>query len=184
MPKCSLPVLQLNRRQWLLQTAAAAGGLALTGERAYGAESRGLTRGAEAIHQEVTFKATPKRVYEVLTDAAQFQQVVLLGVAAKSLDVTSHPAVIGREAGNAFSLFAEFISGRHIELVPHQRIVQAWREASWGPGIYSLVRFELMEQDAGTKLIFDHTGFPAGAGDHLATGWYSNYWEPLKKFLA
>ena len=68
-------------------------------------------------------------------------------------------------------------------LCPNQRIVQAWREISWEPGIYSIVRFEPAEQGSGTRLDFDHTGFPAGAGEHLAVGWKSHYWDPLENFL-
>ena len=88
-----------------------------------------------------------------------------------------------REAGGAFTLFGGYIVGRHIELVPNRRIVQAWHEESWPEGVYSIVRFELTEQGKGTKLVFDHTGFPAGAGEHLAAGWKLNYWEPIGKFL-
>ena len=46
-------------------------------------------------------------------------------------------------AGGAFTTFGKLIEGRNIELVPNQRIVQAWRPASWEPGLYSIVRFEL-----------------------------------------
>ncbi len=115
--------------------------------------------------------------------AEQFQKVILLSVAKTQVDVTTRPAEISREPGGTFVTFGGYISGRHIELVPNQRIVQAWHEKAWEPGEYSIARFELHEAGSGTKLIFDHTGFPAGAGDHLSIGWRINYWEPLKKFL-
>jgi hypothetical protein len=38
-------------------------------------------------------------------------------------------------------------------------------------------------QGSGAKIIFDHTGFPKGAGEHLAAGWKAHYREPLEKFL-
>jgi activator of HSP90 ATPase len=66
---------------------------------------------------------------------------------------------------------------------PNERLVQAWRETSWPAGAYSIVKFEFTDQGAGTKLVFDHTGFP-GSGEHLFTGWKADYWEPLKKYLA
>jgi activator of HSP90 ATPase len=68
--------------------------------------------------------------------------------------------------------------------VSNERIVQAWRAGSWSPGIYSIARFELTEQGTGTKIVFDHTGFPQGTAEHLAEGWKVNYWEPLEKYLA
>jgi hypothetical protein len=93
------------------------------------------------------------------------------------------PAEISREAGGAFSLFGGYITGRQIELVPNLRIVQAWRAGGWDPGHYSIAKFELVEQGSGTKIVFDHTGFPIGQAEHLAEGWKGNYWEPLEKFL-
>lgn len=129
----------------------------------------GISRTAEAIHQEVTFKAAPARVYQAIVDEAQFSQ--LTGVAAQ----------IGREVGSAFSLFGGQIKGRHLELTPAGRIVQAWRSEGWPPHVYSIVRFELTAHGAGTKLVFDHTGFPVGQAEHLASGWKGHYWESLEK---
>jgi hypothetical protein len=34
------------------------------------------------------------------------------------------------------------------------------------------------------KIVFDHTGFPQGLGEHLASGWKAHYWAPLEKLLA
>ena len=141
----------------------------------------GISHTADAIYQEVVFKAGRKRIYEALTDTKQFDRVIQLSKAGMSYG--KKPTAISREVGGPFSLFGGYIVGRHIELTPNERLVQAWREISWKPGVYSLVKFELVEQGADTKLIFDHTGFPAGAADHLAIGWYENYWEPLKKYL-
>jgi activator of HSP90 ATPase len=174
----------LNRRQWISRAAIGTGSLILTSASMQAHTEDTLSHAAEAIHQEVFFKASPKRVYEALTDAQQFQKVQQLSAAMKSVDVSTNPAVIARDLGSAFSLFGGYVQGRQIELVPDKRIVQAWRAMSWDPGIYSIVRFELSEQGTGTKLVFDHTGFPAGTGEHLAAGWKANYWEPLEKFLA
>jgi activator of HSP90 ATPase len=93
------------------------------------------------------------------------------------------PTEISREEGGLFSLFGGHIVGRHIELVPNERIVQAWRVATWSPGVYSVAKFELTGQGSATKLAFDHVGFPEGQGQHLAEGWKANYWEPLEKYL-
>jgi len=171
-----------SRRQWL-QSALAVSGLALLPSRAFAADDNGIVHTADAIHQEVVFKATAKRVYDALTDAQQFQKVEQLSDASKAMDVNAHPATISREPGGAFSLFGGYITGRQIELVPNQRLVQVWRSASWPPSAYSLAKFELVDQGAATKLVFDHTGFPAGTAEHLASGWYLNYWTPMKKFL-
>ena len=99
------------------------------------------------------------------------------------MSLGNKPTEISREVGGAFTLFGGHIVGRHIDLVANERIVQAWRVVDWNPGIYSIARFELTELGSGTKLVFDHTGFPEGEGRHLADGWKANYWQPLDKYL-
>jgi activator of HSP90 ATPase len=177
--------LQFNpsRRRWLLQSSLAAGALVLESTHGFALATDEISRTAEAIHQEIHFDAKPERIYSALTDAAAFQKVESLSEATRSLDIAAHPARISTEPGGPFSLFGDYIIGRQIELTRNRRIVQAWRVASWDAGIFSIARFELSAQDTGTKLVFDHTGFPAGAAEHLAQGWYANYWDPLRKFL-
>ncbi|HJW42438.1 MAG TPA: SRPBCC domain-containing protein, partial [Rhizomicrobium sp.] len=124
------------------------------------------------------------RVYGVFLDAKAFDGVVKIGHAYKSGTLPNVPTTIGAEEGSAFALFGGFIRGRNIELVPSTRIVQAWREESWGKGAYSLARFAFEDRGAGCRIVFDHTGFPKGAGGHLSSGWYADYWDPMRVFLA
>jgi activator of HSP90 ATPase len=124
-----------------------------------------------AIHQEVDFKTPPARIYEVLLDAKQFSAV------------TKSTAEIQPQPGAAFKLFGGVIEGRNIELAPNQRIVQAWRPAYWPAGVYSIVKFELVARDSGTRIILDHTGFTEDKWQGLNEGWPMRYWEPLHKYL-
>jgi len=140
-------------------------------------DNNGLTHSSEAIHQEVLIKASRDRVYRALTDAKQFRELTELSYHGLSTEISP-------EVGGTFALFGGVIVGRHIEMSPNQRLIQAWRETSWEPGAYSIVSFQLNEADSGTKVIFDHRGFPQGKGEHLAIGWKSHYWEPLQKYLA
>lgn len=144
-----------------------------------------ISHAAESIHMENVFAASRKRVYDALTDAKQFTEIVKLSGATKSGMVKdASPAEISREAGGAFKLFGGIIFGRQLELLPNERIVQAWRVSHWDAGVFSIAKFTLAEENAGTKIIFDHTGFPKGEAESLAAGWKGNYWEPLAKFLA
>jgi activator of HSP90 ATPase len=180
-------VLQVNgptRRQAILAVASAVGGLALGSTKAWAGAEEEISRTEESIHQEAVFKASRKRVYEALTDAKQFDKVIQLSGVLQALHLGDKPAEISREVGGAFALFGGYITGRHVELVPNKRIVQAWRTGSWPPGVYSIAKFELVEQDAGSKIVFDHTGFPKGGAESLASGWKAHYWEPLEKYLA
>ncbi len=124
-----------------------------------------------AIHDSIDFKPSPQRLYEAILDQKQF------------VAFSGFPATIDPTPGGAFTLFGGLIEGRTLDLVPNQRIVQAWRPAHWDPGVYSLAHFEFKPRGVGTTLTFDHTGFPAGDYDSLRSGWYEHYWEPLKKFL-
>jgi len=173
------------RRLMIVGSAAAFGGIALGPIKAWALAQEEISHTAESIHQERVFKASRKRVYEALIDTKQFDKIVRLSAAMQSgMALGDKPTDISREVGGSFTIFGGHIVGRHIELVPKERIVQAWRVVTWNPGVYSIARFELTEQGSGTKLVFDHTGFPDGQGQHLAEGWKGNYWEPLEKYLA
>jgi activator of HSP90 ATPase len=123
------------------------------------------------IHQEIEFSASPQQLYEALLDSKQFAEF------------SGRAAEINREVSGGFSLFKGHIIGRNVELIPNERIVQAWRVVTWPEGAYSIVRFELKPQGSGTHLVFDHIGFPEGLHDHLAQGWEENYWSLLKKYF-
>ena len=121
-------------------------------------------------------KASPGRIYKALTDSKEFGTITELSMKGASTDIS-------KEIGGAFSLFGGEITGRHIELVPNERVVQAWRDLGWAPGVYSIVKFELHDTDSQTRLLLDHTGFPQGKAAHLAEGWKLHYWQPLTKYL-
>jgi activator of HSP90 ATPase len=125
-----------------------------------------------SLHQENVFHAAPRRIYDIFLDSKLFAAF------------TGMPANIDPHAGGAFSTFGGLIAGRNIELLPGQRIVQAWRPTHWDPGVYSVVKFDFKPNAAGTLLILDHTGFPEGDYDHLYPGWKLRYWDPLAKYLA
>jgi activator of HSP90 ATPase len=182
--RSATPAMGYGRRRWIAAVAVTLGGTAISATTVRGDDTDGVSKAAEAIHQEPVLQASPKRIYDALTDAQQFQRVTMLSVDAKGTDFATKPAVISREPGSAFSLFGGYVTGRQIELVPNQRLVQAWRAGSWPVGVYSIARFELVAEGASTKVVFDHTGFPQGDAEHLAAGWKSHYWEGLEKFLA
>jgi activator of HSP90 ATPase len=131
------------------------------------------------IHQEINFNASPRRLYEVLLSSAEFSAST-----KKSFDnFTTMSAHIDSVVGGIFSLFDGHIIGRILELVPNQRIVEAWRVVDWPAGVYSIAKFELKPQGSGTKIIFDHIGFPEGLKQHLTSGWQEHYWGALTKYL-
>src|ERR1700722_13758316 len=67
-----------------------------------------------SLHQEVELNATPMRVYKALLSSKQFSEF------------THMKAQIKDSEGGALTMFGGLVVGRNIELVPGQRIVQAW----------------------------------------------------------
>jgi activator of HSP90 ATPase len=175
-------VAALTRRKLISGVAVALGGL-VAGPYVWGKarenqekikepQSTGVEGLLTYLHQEIDIKASRQRIYDALLDSKQFTAF------------SGAPAEISREPGGTFSLFGGLIVGRNVELVPKERIVQAWRPAAWEPGVYTVVKFELKELGPQTRIVLDHTGFPEGNFRHFEYGWYAHYWEPLKKFGA
>jgi activator of HSP90 ATPase len=125
-----------------------------------------------SLHQEVDLPTVPDRVYHLLLDSKEFAEL------------SGMPAEIEGVAGGAFAMFGKVIYGRNVELIPNQRLIQAWGDTGWGPGFYSIARFELKKQGSGTRVVLDHTGFPEGSYDHLYVGWKGHYWEPMQKYFS
>lgn len=128
-----------------------------------------------SIQQQATVPATPAQVYAILADAEALS--ALSGMSGQA----------ARSAGEEFSAFDGHVTGRQIDLVPDQRVVQAWRFPVWEPGRYTIVRFTLATEDGGTRLVIDQ---PEGADalgchqtwhDHLDANWPTFYLTPLTK---
>jgi activator of HSP90 ATPase len=184
----------INRREFATRACAivaatgiAAPAIAQQSSSATSDVEKEISRANAAIHQEIVFAAGIARVFQVLTVATEFDKAQQLSAAMNS-DMKSKlgatPAMIDARPGGAFSLFGGYVTGYTLEIVASTHLVQAWRAGSWDAGLYSIARFELSEQGPGTKLVFDHTGFPSAAALHLAQGWHENYWEPIAKSLA
>ena len=155
-----------TRRQLIAGSLAGLGSLAMSS-----AQTTKTIIDAKAIHHEVDIPASPQRIYEALLDEKLFK--AFSGMAAQ----------INREAGGAFVIFEGHIMGRNLELVPARRIVQAWRVVPWPQGVYSIARFEFEARGNGTRVTFDHTGFPPDLAESLESGWQDHYWKALRNYL-
>jgi uncharacterized protein YndB with AHSA1/START domain len=130
-----------------------------------------------SIHQEALVDATPLEVYAYLTDGEMFAAA------------TGKTARLEARAGSSFSIFDGRVEGRQIELVPEERVVQAWRFGDahpdvWEPGVYSIVRFTLTAEGNRTRFVVDHDAIPAEWHEHIATGYPLFYEEPMTRFFA
>jgi len=125
----------------------------------------------KTIRQTVTFKASPRAVYEALTDSRRHAAF------------TGTPARIDRRPGGRFTVYGGYLEGVTIELVPNKKIVQFWRSRNWPRFHYSIVTFALAPVRGGTRLRFTQEGVPNSDYRAKRSGWASAYWEKLKAFL-
>ena len=181
----------ISRRSLALTLAALPVGLVIAAETPAASKVKsaaaadGLSHDSETIRQAVMLGASPQRVYQALTTTKDFDMITRLSDGAALLNAAgAKPTAISTELGGLFTLFGGYITGRHLEMLPNERLVQAWRAASWKPGGFSIAAFYLTAEGGKTKLNFEHRGFPNGNGVSLAQGWHSHYWQPLAKYLA
>ena len=143
-----------------------------------------LTRQRRFIRKSTSTRAGNGCI-EALTTSNEFDAVTRLSDAITLVTAAgAKPTSISHEVGGGFTLFGGYVTGRNLEPVRDERLVQAWRASSWDDGDYSVAKFALVVDGAGTKLVFDHRGFPDAQGASLAYGWRVHYWQPLVKFLA
>jgi len=122
------------------------------------------------LKQQVTFKANPHAVYEIIMDSKKHS--VLAGDVAR----------ISRKAGGKFTV-GDYIEGVNLEIVPDEKIVQTWRYNDWPRGHYSRATFSFKAAPGGTKFIFTQTGIPAEFYEDIKQGWIDYYWMPMKEML-
>ncbi|MGH3274791.1 MAG: SRPBCC domain-containing protein [Streptosporangiaceae bacterium] len=125
-----------------------------------------------SIQQQAMIDADPAQVYAVLADAEALS--ALSGMSGAG----------GRSTGEEFSAFDGHVVGRQVELVPGERIVQAWRFPAWEPGTYAIVRFTVVPDDDRTRLVIEQHGEPADWHDHIDANWPTFYLTPLTEHFA
>lgn len=125
----------------------------------------------KTIRQSVTFQASPRAVYEALTDPRQHAKF------------TGAKASISKKIGGKFTAYDGYIEGVNLELVPDEKIVQSWRGSDWPKGYYSRATFSLRKVGNGTRLTFVQIKVPEEQYESISKGWHDYYWKPMKKML-
>ncbi|VVB99909.1 Activator of Hsp90 ATPase -like protein [uncultured archaeon] len=123
------------------------------------------------IVQSVFFRAKPGDVFSALMDSA------------KHSEFTNSKCSIGKKAGDGFSAYDGYATGKNIEIVQNKKIVQSWRASDWPEGVFSEVKFILKSGKGGTLLSFSQEGMPEGVSGEIAKGWKDFYWQPLAEYL-
>ena len=125
------------------------------------------------IEQTVFIKASPDDVYDALLNAK------------KHSAFTGSPAKTNAKVGSEFTAWDGYITGKNLELVKGEKIVQEWETTEW-PGGYPRSRLELTltPKKGGTELKMVHSQVPAEQVEDYRSGWHTSYWDPLKAYFA
>ena len=107
------------------------------------------------------------------------------------LDSQAHSEMTGGEArqsdqvGAAVSAWDDYITGRNLELVPGERIVQSWRTTQFTDEHEdSVIVVTLDEVEDGTLLTLVHRNVPEEQTGYERGGWQEHYFEPMKEYFA
>ena len=88
------------------------------------------------------------------------------------------------EIGAEVSAWAGYITGRNLELVPGERIVQSWRTTQFADEHEdSIITITLEDVDGGTLLTLVHSNVPQGQTIYEQGGWQDYYFEPMKEYF-
>jgi len=117
--------------------------------------------------------ATPQEIYDAWLDSIAHSQM------------TGGDANVSDQVGAEFSAWGDYITGRNLELVPGERIVQSWRTTKFDDEHEdSIITVTLEEADDGTLLTLVHSNVPDEHTNYEDGGWQSNYFEPMKAYFA
>ena len=123
----------------------------------------------KTIKHRVRFKIPPKSVYDLLAGSRE------------RTEITGREALMSDEVGGTFSTDAGQVTGVNVDLVPGQRLVQAWRRADFPEGIYSMAAITLAPTPSGgTELVLTHRGVPKHLLDEIEDYWRVVYWARMK----
>jgi uncharacterized protein YndB with AHSA1/START domain len=131
-----------------------------------------LHRDEETLTQTECLPAIPSAVFRALTEPDV--QAAWAGAQASGTSA----------AGNSFTMFNEFISGRYLDLQPNRRILAEWRTAEWPRDFpSSVVEITLEEKGEATEIILVQSMIPPGLSETVKGDWINRYWRPLRAYF-
>jgi activator of HSP90 ATPase len=121
------------------------------------------------IVQHVFIQATPEQVFDALVQPAVAASII-------GGECTGEPTV-----GATFTHWNGYITGKHVELVRGERIVQEWTTTEWPKGASaSRLEFQLVGTGGGTELTMTHSNVPSEQAEDYRQGWIDHYWTPMR----
>jgi uncharacterized protein YndB with AHSA1/START domain len=120
-----------------------------------------------------TIPASAQEIYEAWLDSLAHSEM------------TGSEAIMSDEVGAEVAAWDGYITGRNLELVPGERIVQSWRTSEFTDEHEdSIITLTLEEVADGTLLTLVHSKVPEGQTSYERGGWQVHYFEPMKEYFA
>lgn len=114
-------------------------------------------------------KAEPQDVYACLTNPVTIELW------------SGYPAKMEDTEGSEFEIWDGDISGKILELVPFQKVVQQWYFGEQEEP--SIVTFKLHPDKNHVSVELRHTNIPDEVYEEFVTGWDENFLGEIKTFL-
>ncbi len=119
----------------------------------------------------VQFPVEPERIYHAWLNSEEHS--LMTGGAANTSESN----------GAEFDAWDGYISGRNVELVPHEKIVQHWRTVEFQDNDPdSILEIDLRSIKGGCEMILIHTNIPDDQPDY-EQGWRDNYLDPMREYF-
>lgn len=96
---------------------------------------------------------------------------------------TGMNAKIDAKPGGKFETCNKHNWGYTLELIPGNRIVQAWTHIDFPGEFFTIVDIELLETESGTRINFNHLGIPHESDGWLTEGWHRVYWNRMAQYF-
>ena len=104
------------------------------------------------------------------------------------LDPETHAAMTGAaatiEGDGSFTAWGGYITGRTIEAVRGETLVQTWRTSDFPESASdSVLEIHFEPSAAGTCITFRHRDIPDGQGPRYEQGWVDHYLTPMNAWF-
>jgi uncharacterized protein YndB with AHSA1/START domain len=121
---------------------------------------------------EFILSGKPARVMQLLTDPALIRKW------------SGEEAILENKEGGRFEMFDGWVKGEVLKTGSNE-LAYTWKPSDWAEEVKpSEVHYLLKEDEAGTKVIIKHTGFPdEKERDSHKSGWTDFFFDPLEDFI-
>ncbi|MFT5858655.1 MAG: activator of HSP90 ATPase [Flavobacteriaceae bacterium] len=125
----------------------------------------------ESVKSSIIIKVKPGALYNAWLDTEEHS------------NMTGGDAKCSDQVGESHAAWDGYISGKNLELIPNEKIVQSWRTFEFATDDEdSRLEIQLKEIPEGTELTLIHTNIPEGQTQY-ENGWVENYFNPMLAYF-